>query len=283
MENFKHLSNIFVVVDPTQMHQPAIEKAEFIALTYERRIHLYCCVYDHAGEGTSEVATQTKERVLSRTKRWLERMALASKHHNVEATVEVEWNRDWVQAAAEAANRYEAQLLVKATYRRSAMRKALLRTSDMRLLRQSPCPALLVKTGQLWKRENRKILLALKAQPREGVYDLLNEWIIEGGHVIGDKGKFEVHAVHTYTAEGIYYDRRALAAQCDLPLEHMHDINAMPHKGIVQIAKDIDADMVMIGTRQNTSGLRIGDTLEKALDALPMDVLVMPAAGFSSS
>ncbi|MEM7283159.1 MAG: universal stress protein, partial [Pseudomonadota bacterium] len=108
----------------------------------------------------------------------------------------------------------------------------------------------------------------------------LNEWIIEAGHVIGEKGNFEIHAAHSYTVEGLYYDRRALAKQCGLPLERVHDSADIPHKGIVKIAREVKPDLVLIGTRQNASGLHIGDTVERALDGLPMDVLVMPVLGF---
>ena len=38
--------SVFVVLDPTRMVQPSLERAAWMAEQSGARLHLYCCVYD---------------------------------------------------------------------------------------------------------------------------------------------------------------------------------------------------------------------------------------------
>ena len=70
-----------------------------------------------------------------------------------------------------------------------------------------------------------------------------------------------------------------LAASCRCPeSEHVHIKLGEPDKVIVDVARSIDASMVIVGNshRSGIAALMNGNTAEKILDKLDCNVLAMP-------
>jgi len=76
----------------------------------------------------------------------------------------------------------------------------------------------------------------------------------------------------------------ALAEQFDIAAENRHVKEGMPEDVLPEVAKILDAEMVIIGTigRTGLSAAIIGNTAEHVIDRLDCDVLAIKPENFIS-
>lgn len=265
---------IFVVVDPTRLVQPALEKAEWIAEANGASLDVYCCTYD------SHLAFDhdAKQVALEKTRAWLERICAPTRAKGVDVTTRVEWDADWrgkIVAAATAAN---ADLIVKTSARHSQLARHLMKTSDWSLLRSLASPTLLVNPNQ--PVNNRVVLAAVKLKPNDEVHFTLNERVIRMAHRIAAALDADLHAATVYRGDEIYFDRQRFADSCGLPRNRVHAAEGAPHKGVAQIAGEIGAGILIVGCANGEArergGAMLGDTAQRVIDEVNADVVVVP-------
>ncbi len=75
---------------------------------------------------------------------------------------------------------------------------------------------------------------------------------------------------------------KQLAAEHQIPAEQCHVLEGMPEDVIPKLARQLDAEMVLIGTigRTGLSAAIIGNTAEHVIDRLDCDVLALKPANF---
>ncbi|WP_300654303.1 universal stress protein [Pseudomonas sp.] len=183
-------------------------------------------------------------------------------------------------------------LLIKQHYPDNLWIKHLITPEDWRLLRQSPVPVLLTKTGRPWS--GGRVLAAMDIENAENQHRELQGSII--GHAVDLAALIggSTHVVSAYPATPFpaadscapRYDGNAshcLEASRWFKEEYqLHDyqlhIGEGPAKALIlQIAHQLEIAITVIGTvgRNGLAGMLIGNTAEAILDRLDSDLLVL--------
>jgi universal stress protein E len=265
--------NVFAVLDPTRLVQPALEKAEWIAARNNATLQLYCCVYD----SDSAADSQTQKDLVTRTEHWIERLVDRPRGEGLEVAIRVESRPDWRNAVAAAASESGSDLVVKTASPHGALTRRLMETSDWSLLRSCARPVLLVSS--LRSTVPTIVLAAVKLKPTDDVHLALNERVVDSSHQIAASLGAELHAVTVYKGEDIYFDRQRFADACRLPRNRVHATEGSSFQGIAEVAEQIGAGVVIIGSAQNPSnGSAVGATAERVIDQVSADVVVLPVA-----
>lgn len=261
---------IFVVIDPQRLVQAALEKGEWLARRNGAELELYCSINPE-----SAADTEAQARLIERTGSSIERMIEKSRQEGLKISVRVEANRDWRAAIAAAASASEADLVIKTASPRGPLRRRLMQTGDWTLIRNCSRPILLASPtrGDVPK----TVLAAVKVRPEGDVYAELNQRVIDLSHRIAELLDAELHAVTVYRGEGIYFDRQKFADECRLPRNRVHAAEGSSYEGIAQIAEQIGAGVVIVGSAPRPDrGSILGATAERVIDEVPGDVVVLP-------
>lgn len=265
--------SVFVVLDPTRMVQPALEKAEWVAARNEAKLHFYCCVYD------PHIAFQSEARdaAVETARQWLERLAVRARGKELDVSVEVEWKADWRDAIAAAAASSRCDLIVKTMSLHGPVTRRLGETADWTLLEHCRSPVLLVNPVQ--PTNTKVVLAAVKLKPADDVHMTLNEQVVDMSHRIADALGAELHAVTVYKGKDVYFDRQQFADRCRLPRNRVHAIEGAVHRGIPEVAAQIGAGVIIVGC---VDGARAGKTTGAAKLVIDQtrssDIIVLPAA-----
>lgn len=269
------VNKILVVIDPTRLVQPALEKAEWIASRNDATLLLFCCVWDEeVGDDAAGSAM-----IIEQTTSWVQRIADSCEKKGLNAVVDVNWDRNWRERIATVARDQGADLIIKNVSRHSLIRRQLMRTSDWVVLRNASCPTLLVDAR---RPPNPKIVLAaVKLRPSDETHTVLNDRVLEMAHRLVEAFQGELHAVTAYRGDEIYFDRQRFADSCRLPRSNVHAAEGAPARGIAEVANRIGADVLIVGCAANTvpeRGVIVGDTAQRVIDEVTADIIVVPAA-----
>ncbi len=215
--------------------------------------------------------------------------------------------------------RHRYDLVIKCAEEKSSLYERVFGSSDMHLLRKCPCPVWIMKTGD--KGQYQRILAAVDVEQEDDEQSSgLNQQILELASSLALSEFAELHIVHAWTAwgEGLlntprfsladdeevadWVEKQRLAdtekmQQLIQSLEQVlgsktreyikpqiHTIKGEPHRVIPQVAKEIEADLVVMGTvaRTGIPGLIMGNTAETILNRLDCSVLAVKPPGFVS-
>jgi universal stress protein E len=264
------LSKVFVVLDPTRMVQPALEKAEWAAERNRANLHLYCCVYD------THLAFQreAQDAAVELARHWLERLAERPRSKGLGVSIEVEASPDWREAVVAAAAGSGADLIVKTASLHGPIARRLMKTSDWMLLQRSPNPVLLVNPIQ--QANTKLVLAAVKLKPGDEAHIALNEQVVTLSHRIANALEAELHAVTVYKGDEIFFDRQQFADGCRLPRNRVHATEGAVHRGIAEVAERIGAGVIIVGCAQG-EGAGSSDAARRIVDEVrTADVIVLP-------
>ena len=195
----------------------------------------------------------------------------------MDVTTQVEWQEDWRGAIVAAAASGDFSLVIKTASRHSALGRRFLRTSDWTLLRECPCPTLLVSERSRWDR--KVVLAAIKVDPEEATYDRLNQEVLAVARAIAESTGFALHAVAASKGEALL-DRQRFADAVGLPRNRVHGGAGTPHAVIAATASELGAAVVVVGSPGESISR---DQLSKAhtahwlIDHVDSDVFVVPA------
>lgn len=266
--------NIFVVYDPTRDEQPALDRVLTLVEDMPARAHVYACVSaDLAGAEDEQDAIAGR---LAAQKHLLEAAITPLLDKGVAVSTEVEWHKDWYRAVVRAAERKQADLVLKSSYRHSGGQRILNKTSDRTLIRECNCPVLLVKEGE--SGDIRKVLAAIDIRAETANYEKLNEQIIGLTRNIMDRQGTEVHFINAHQDLSSTPDRNAIIRACGVDSARVHIGLGNAEDVIVDNARNLGVGLVVIGN-SGRSGLAAAfrsNTAEKVLDRLECDLLSMP-------
>jgi nucleotide-binding universal stress UspA family protein len=266
-------SNLFVVLDPTRMVQPSLERAAWMAERSGAALHLYCCVYDPLLASIGE----SQDAAVAATASWLDRLADGLRAKGLQVTTQVESNEEWRDAIARAAAKSSCELVVKTASLHGPVARRLMKTADWTLIRDSSRPILLVNPT---KPANPQIVLAaVKQKPVDKVHVRLNERVVELSHRIAAFLGAELHAVTVYKGDDMFFDRQQFANGCRLPRNRVHAVEGVVHRGIAEVAEKIGAGVIIVGMAGRKDGAKPTEAARYVADEVrTADVIVLPAA-----
>lgn len=268
------LTKFLVVHDPTREEQPALERAALIAERLGAQLHLFGCIYgDLSGADSKSEAVKEK---LNEHKQILEACAAPYVAQGVLVTTEVEWDKDWYHAAIRATTRNQADIVYKSSFRHRVSQRILKSTSDWTLIRECPMPVMLVK--QVERPEAPVILAAVDISARTEFYEKLNEHVLDLSRKLVESSVADVHVVNAFPDFRVTPDPQKLIEVSGLERSRIHIKLGPPDKVIVDEAKRLDANLVVVGNehRSGLAAMLHGNTAEKILDRLDCNVLIIP-------
>lgn len=297
MQNIK---NIFVVLEAGQEEQTALERAAYIAQATGASLHLFMCAYDRAvGIATFLSGSQRDtfvQTIVDGSQVMVNRLAAPLLEKEIQVTTETVWNRHPSDAIIKAAGAGDYDLLMKCSPTSTGPEK-MFNHIDWNLMRYSPCPVMLVKTGQ-WD-DVGQVLAAVAAVPESKLHETLNKAILDRASYLATELEFDLHLVCAYPAPPVYVPvskasdslknyRRKMSNMVITNLKklgdeygvldaHQHAIEGPVDWVIPKVSKDLVAEFVVMGNvaRESLTGISIGSTAESILDQLNTNVLMV--------
>jgi len=272
---------IFVILDPTTMNQPSLVMGETIAEDFLSSsatgvvLHIYACIAEDTVRRPPDMDEQTaRAEEQSRIENWVDRLAERGRSLGLTVVTEVEIHHNWREAIAVAVARQPCVVAIKSMTEQSRLTRWVRETSDWRLLRDTCCPLLLVKSYA--RRPINKVLVAIKHKPDAEIYQAANDRLLDTGRAMADSVGAELHVLTAYQGED-YPDRQKLADRCGLPRNRVRAAMGSPEAVIASVAAELPADLVVIArVGKPGAGEMLGHTAQKVIDGLYCNILVLP-------
>jgi universal stress protein E len=296
---------LVAVKDPQAKFLPGVAKGAQLAKALGASLELFHSISSpllldaHAlGGAFPQVERETRTEWISQ----LERIAVRLRKNGIEVSVSAQWDYPVYEAIVRRAHQVNADLIVAERHVGRHIVPGLLHLTDWELLRLSPVPVLLVKTGGSYRRPT--LLAAIDPAHTFSKPASLDAEILKASSIFATALRGRTHAVHAYIAVPAAPSTRvtvstieAIAARAaeeakerfeqalaksGIPHKHRHLIARHPIDAIQDTAHEIHSDIVVMGAISR-SGLKrfvIGNTAESLLDALTCDLLIVKPRTF---
>lgn len=294
---------IFLIARRSEPHSPALNRAAALARASGGELHL--CLFEQqplleaVAHLSSEVARLAREAQLAEAHRWLNDKVQALRETGVKASGEVVWGRPLLEHMLNKIRQQQPDLVVKDIHLEPLLRRVLLTPIDWHLLRDCPCPLMLVNPQALPL--PRRVVAAVEPVSIEHSGGHLNERIFQIATEIAALSGASTELAFAYeglsplavsqpeeytvVAAEIYEQLRqtqvqrfhSFAAAQGVPAERQQVLYGPPWLALADCADDPRADLLVLGTVQR-SGLEralIGSTAERILDQARCDLLAI--------
>ncbi len=268
------LKKFFVVVDPTDDKHTALDRAIITAelLNPHPEIYVFVTVDPEA------VDTRSNNPGLYRHQHWFEQDIIKPMTDaGLTFQIEISWSTEWQQSIMQAARRWGADSIYLSAEKKetSTFRRFFFTDSKWELLKGSDCPVALIRSIDKPKRE--VILAAVNFQATRDVQKELNNKILEEARRFTDAYGADLHIVNGYMDSLHYPDRGKLVHETGVIKEKIHVEPGYTDEVVDQVAREIGADVVIMGTLGQNGMLssRRGNTAERLISALDTDVTVI--------
>jgi len=293
--------DVLVVLDPSTEQQKALARAIELAEHTACKLTAFLSIYDFSYEMTTMLSGEERESmrqaVITDREIWIQELLQQARNKGIACSVKVVWHNRPFEAVVQTVTDHGYDLVIKGTHDHDVLKSMIFTPTDWHILRKCPCPVLLVKE-HAWP-EQGNILAAVNAGSEKAHHKALNQLIIRQAKAMAAMLNAKVHLVNAYPGTPIhvaieipefnpveYNDSmrhhhvdaaNALAGQFDITSDAVHVLEGMPEDVIPRIAKELDAEMVLIGTigRTGLSAAIIGNTAEHVIDRLDCDVLAL--------
>ncbi|MCO1336275.1 universal stress protein [Microbulbifer sp. OS29] len=267
-------STVFVVVDPNDEKHVALQRA----LTTSRdrnpqpRLAIFVAVDGEA------VDTRAVNDHLFRDESWFrEQIREPISEAGLSCEINVCWSSDWQAAIVQESKRCNAEMIYLPVHAKNS-RRFTFAESKWQVLKTARSPVVLIRPGA---KEERKVVLAtVNYQAKTQEQRQLNRQISERATYIAGHYGAELHLVNAFLDSMLYPDRGALAKLADktgVPTHRIHVKRGYTSDVVEEVAREIDADLVVMGTMNQYGGtgsfLR-GNTAERVIGQLDVDVMV---------
>jgi universal stress protein E len=292
---------ILVIIDaPAGAHQPALERAAWLAKQDRARVELFACEYDpdiDSGRTPGAVRAAAREQALGKQRRFLEALAAPLRQQGLSVSVDVVWDHPFGAAIVKKAAAHDYWLVAKDTHHHNLAQRTLLTNVDWHLIRECPAPLLLVKDRPLAAEPH--VLAAVDPLNEHDKPAALDDRIFTFAADLARVLRGHLHVMHSYaTPLGAELPPDALKRIAD---EHrtamarfldthailggrQHLYEGAAHECLQQAAKEHAADFVVMGAvaRRGLKRLFIGSTAERVLDRLPCDLVIIKPIEFAA-
>ncbi len=259
---------VFVVVNPTHKEQPALDRAITNAKLRKLGEELGLVVYITVDQDVED--TSANNTAIYCTGQWFQDLMSRINELKIESEVIVSWSSEWRKSILNRAKATGVDLLMMSLYPDAETKKSIFSEEKWFLLRNSEIPILMVRPG---KPERRNCILAAIKEQDES-YSNLNKKVITRGKWAADLYGADLHIVNSYK-DSRDYPNRTRMLKTDLPNENIHIKQGDPADVVAEVANEIQADTVLIGTKQRTGlrGVMKGNTIERLIKKLPQDLM----------
>lgn len=267
------LNKIFAVIDPSTQNQRALIRAAKIAKIANAKIHAYLCIHSHMDTDDIDILKETE---IARQQLWLDKLIEPLRADGVDIETQIDWNENWRSILGTAAKNANCELIVKSSRPHSTAERLFMSTSDMALFKTADCPVLLVKTEDF--KEERNVLMAVDGKRDDEKYKKIFDSVVEFGKASSASYEdSELHVVHAYSNQDEYVHVTDLENRTRLETDRVHIVGDNPEQAIARVAKEIDAQMIIIGlsTKSTLVNRVFGSTAEWLLNNLDNDILVV--------
>jgi universal stress protein E len=291
-------STILVVIDPTAgTHQPALERAAWLAQRAGARLELFACDYDPDLDSRTVWTPEpgARDRLLQRLRHQLEELAAPVRKQGLGVSVDAVWDHPFDAAIVKKAAAHDYWLVAKDTRHHNLLQRTLLTNVDWHLIRDCPVPLLLVKDRKLAAEPN--VLAAVDPLNEHDKPAALDDRIFGFAGDLARVLRGHLHIVHAYaTPMGAELPpdvvklisqehRAAMARFLDThPVlgGRSHLYEGLAHECLQKAATEHNADFVVMGAvaRRGLKRLFIGSTAERVLDRLPCDLVIIKPLEF---
>ena len=293
--------DVLVVLDPSTEQQKALARAIELAEHTACKLTAFLSIYDFSYEMTTMLSGEERESmrqaVITDREIWIQELLQQARNKGIACSVKVVWHNRPFEAVVQTVTEHGYDLVIKGTHDHDVLKSMIFTPTDWHILRKCPCPVLLVKE-HAWP-EQGNILAAVNAGSEKAHLKALNQLIIRQAKAMAAMLNAKVHLVNAYPGTPIhvaieipefnpveYNDSmrhhhidaaNALAGQFEITSDAVHVLEGMPEDVIPRIARELDAEMVLIGTigRTGLSAAIIGNTAEHVIDRLDCDVLAL--------
>ncbi|GAB3018114.1 universal stress protein UspE [Bowmanella dokdonensis] len=302
-------NKLLVVIDPTQEQQKALGRAMDLARKTGASLTAFLSIYDFSYEMTTMLSVDERETmrqaVVDDRTEWLTELVdkqVTDKSLSVD--VKVVWhNRPFESIIYETLeNQYD--LIIKGTQGHGGLKSVIFTPTDWHLMRKAPVPVLLVKEHE-WP-EGGNILAAVNVGTEDEEHKSLNQRVTRTAMEFAKTLNGRVNLVNSYPGTPVniaieipefdpasfnqsvrnhHQDAmKTFASTYGVTDEQCFVQEGLPEDVIPQVAKDMDAELVVIGTvgRHGISAALIGNTAEHVIGTLDCDVLAIKPEGFVS-
>jgi universal stress protein E len=310
METYK---NILVVIDPTDNDQKALKRAIDLASkinnneTIQTKVTAFLSIYDFSYEMTTILSSDERDvmrqSVIKDKELWLESL-INELSPDIEIDCQVVWHNRPFESIIERVINQGYDLVIKGTHEHDKLKSVVFTPTDWHILRKCPCPVLLVKEHE-WP-SNGNIIAAVNVGSDEPEHHSLNIKITEEAKHLAQLIQANVHLVNSfpgtpvnlaieipefnsneYNETMLKHHEQAMishANQFDISVIKTHVKEGLPETVIEQVATELDAELVILGTigRTGISAALIGNTAEHVIDQLNCDVLALKPDGYIS-
>ena len=274
MSEFKLPKKIFVVVDPSQDEPLALQRSINRALIED---------YVGADEFPEQAVflsvdmdntdTSASNPNMRRDADWFRTKILAPlEASQLPYEVELSWSDDWYGAISEGITRHQPGVIIVPLSRKPSPAERIFNDSMWRLMRTITCPVVIAQAKGTARR--KKILAAVHFQSDKEEYKVLNDSIIEAAQANAEAYGGELYIVNAYSDSLNYPDRAQLAHKTGVDNSRIFVKSGDADDVISAIAKEVDADLLVLGARRRTSRWR-GHTAERIMSKVDCDMLVV--------
>ena len=270
MSNDLKLKNVVVAIDPLESNQYSLKRALKMndVLDGGINIHLFISLEMdklHKMHDTFEFSCDGE---------WFNELVKPMVDAGIDYTSEVIWTDAWHRSIAETCKKYDADLVIISDYATEDGRTDLT-PSKWSLLRASVCPVLIVHPQSTLTRNT--ILSAVNMQTDNPRYVEFNEKILNYSELLATKYGAEKHVVNGYEDGMEYPDRAKLLRDTNTKQENLHIKQGGPRAIISEVATEIEADIVVIGTlaRSGIMAAMRGNKSERIIRELKCDVMIL--------
>ncbi|ABM00006.1 universal stress protein UspE [Shewanella amazonensis] len=304
----KEYKKLLVVVDPTKDKQPALERAVALAEKNQASITVFLSIFDFSYEMTSILSAHEREAmrkgVIDQRVAWLGDLIAPFIQDGIDIQTQVVWHNRPFESIINYAIEGGFDLIVKGTHEHDKLKAVIFTPTDWHLMRKAPVPVLLVKEHD-WP-VGGKILCAVNVATEDPEHQALNGKVIEYAQNLAAQFDAKVHLVNGYPGTPVnlaielpdfdahsynesirmQHEQRVqyLATSYGIPVEACHVKEGLPEDVIPELAVDLDAELVILGTvgRTGLSAALIGNTAEHVIDSLNCDLLAIKPDGYKS-
>lgn len=304
-------SRILVAIkDINASSMPAVRKAAQLAKANGASLELFHAISDtilvEALDARRISLKDYEKQRLEAVLKKLRAIAKRLRKHDIEVECWAEWDFPPAEAIVRRALRTRADLIVAERHASRHVARWMLSYTDWELLRQAPCPVLLVKLPRPYHRP--VVLTAVDPFHEHAKPARLDAALLQSGGRVAEQLRGSLRIVHCvapstlvtagWTAGPIVVDagrntaflqraRKALAAEVarhPLPSHRLAILEGSAREAIPHAAKDMKASIVVMGalSRSGLKRLLVGNTAEAILDALTCDVLVVKPGRFQT-
>lgn len=298
--------NILVVLNPESNKQYALARAVRLAKEQNDKqpikISLFLAVYDLSFEVTALVSAEERaemhQKVIQQRRELVQTYIEKYADPMIEFQSVVVWNSNEAEAINQQVEQHQYDLVVKYTQEQDSLTSLLFTPMDWQLLRKCHVPILIVKDGD-WKHQ-RRILVAVNVAGDQAYHAVFNQELVGISLDLAESfDRGNIHLVSAYpaapvnmaidlpefnTAEysqsirGQYLiNMKALRQQFGIDEDHTHVLEGFPEEVIPQVAQELGAELVVLGTigRTGLSAAFLGNTAEHVISKLNCNLLTI--------